>query len=59
MTARVKDYFLGLPENVQGVSEWKNDEAKIYTPNLVFTYRVYNKRVDGDGIPLSTFFHCD
>ncbi|VDO48178.1 unnamed protein product [Haemonchus placei] len=58
ITAHTEDYFLGLPHNVRGISNWENDEGKIYTHNLVFVYKVLDNAVAGDGIPLSTFLHC-
>ncbi|PIO76098.1 hypothetical protein TELCIR_01832 [Teladorsagia circumcincta] len=58
MTARTEDYFMDLPKDVRGVSKWENDEGKIYTHNLVYVYKVLENAVSGDGIPLSTFFHC-
>ncbi|XGW01956.1 hypothetical protein V3C99_014214 [Haemonchus contortus] len=58
ITAHTEDYFLGLPHNVRGISNWENDEGKIYTHNLVFIYKVLDNAVAGDGVPLSTFLHC-
>ncbi|VDO84663.1 unnamed protein product [Heligmosomoides polygyrus] len=58
MTARAADYFEGLPENIRGVSSWESGEAKMFTKNLVFNYRVSQKSTTGDGIPVSSFLHC-
>ncbi|VDM54844.1 unnamed protein product [Angiostrongylus costaricensis] len=58
MSARIVDYFKGLPENIRGISSWKNGQARIYTKNLVFIYDMLLSSTLSDGVPVSTFLKC-